>query len=68
MGTNLFQSQGNMIPVRWQTEWEKVGLHISPCVPAPLKSDGLAWRTEDLRTGGEFMPVEIQSAIFEAGK
>ena len=52
MRANRFMSLLDVVSVRWQTEVEGVGSHIAPCVPASVKSGGLAWRTEYLRTEG----------------
>ena len=52
MKANRFMSLLDVISVRWQTEVKEVGSHIAPCVPASVKSGGLAWRTEYLRTEG----------------
>ena len=42
--------------VRWQTEVKQVGLHIASWVPESVKSYGLAWGTEYLRSEGNSSP------------
>jgi hypothetical protein len=65
MKVNTFKERINIFPAHWQTEIRKVELHITPYMPASVKSGGVSSWIEYILA--DVKSMEISTASFETG-